>query len=275
MGTHTAKMMKLVVLFACAMAVCSLPVEKKPNDFKAFLPFVSQIVTYTGAIIPTAMSSKHKHSDEFNMLLQTTQSSTDNAAELGVNRMPDPEYTVKVMEEMGKKASTFTGYNPVEMMSDLLGKEGMTEVVLNVTMFETKFPDTVTQGQVEKAEMMLITMGVFGPDSEANKNATENFMGSLSDTQLELIHSLNQNVLDRISDVMVDPKTGQPTELMVNETDKMIRQMEENPYMKLMNILVDGLETNAHQHGERDPLDIFNFMQVGAQKKEVEAQKKE
>merc|ERR1712226_109218 len=231
MGTHTAKMMKLVVLFACAIAVCSLPVEQKPNDFKAFLPFVSQIVTYTGAIIPTAMSSKHKHSDEFNMLLQTTQSSTDNAAELGVNRMPDPEYTVKVMEEMGKKASTFTGYNPVEM-----------------------------------TELMLITMGVFGPDSEANKNATENFMGSLSDHQLELIHTLNQNVLDRITNVIIDPKTGEPTEAMVNETDKMMHQMEENPYMKLMNLMVDSLETQSMQKGNRDPLDLFNFIQVSSKK---------
>merc|ERR1712048_21806 len=214
MGT-TAKMMKLVELFACAMAVCSLPVEKKPNDFKAFLPFVSQIVTYTGAIIPTAMSSKHKHSDEFNMLLQTTQSSTDNAAELGVNRMPDPEYTVKVMEEMGKKASTFTGYNPVEMMSDLLGKEGMTQVVANVTLFENEFPQTVSQNQVELAELMLITMGVFGPDSEA---------------------------------------------------DKMMHQMEENPYMKLMNLMVDSLETQSMQKGNRDPLDLFNFIQVSSKK---------
>jgi len=263
---HTAKMMKLVGLFACAMAVCSLPVEKKPNDFKAFLPFVSQIVTYTGAIIPTAMSSKHKHSDEFNMLLQTTQSSTDNAAELGVNRMPDPEYTVKVMEEMGKKASTFTGYNPVEMMSDLLGKEGMTQVVANVTLFENEFPQTVSQNQVELAELMLITMGVFGPDSEANKNATENFMGSLSDHQLELIHTLNQNVLDRITNVIIDPKTGEPTEAMVNETDKMMHQMEENPYMKLMNLMVDSLETQSMQKGNRDPLDLFNFIQVSSKK---------
>lgn len=116
--------------------------------------------------------------------------------------------------------------------------------------------------------MMLITMGVFGPDSEANKNATENFMGSLSDSQLELIHSLNQNVLDRISGVMVDPTTGEPTLAMVNETDKMIRQMEENPYMKLMNILVDGLESSAQQQGRNDPLEIFNFMEVSAKKKE-------
>merc|ERR1711981_1323755 len=253
--------MRVTIAIAClAAAAMSLPVDKTPNDFKAFLPFVSQIVTYTGAIIPTAMSAKHKHTDEFNMLIQTTQSSTDNAAELGINRMPDPEYTVKVMEEMGKKASTFTGYNPVEMMSDLLGKEGMTQVVANVTLFENEFPQTVSQNQVELAELMLITMGVFGPDSEANKNATENFMASLSDHQLELIHSLNQNVLDRITNVIIDPKTGEPTEAMVNETEKMIHQMEENPYMKMMNLLVDSLETSAKDSGNRDPLDIFNFL---------------
>merc|ERR1712070_1303499 len=124
----------------------------------------------------------------------------------------------------------------------------MTEVVANVTLFESEFPATINQGQVEKAEMMLITMGVFGPDSEANKNATENFMGSLSDVQLELIHSLNQNVLDRISAVMVDPTTGEPTPAFVNETEKM------------MNIMVDSMEKDAQQHGNRDPLEIFNFL---------------
>merc|ERR1712110_1130580 len=102
MGTRTAKMMKLVVLFACAMAVCSLPVENKPNDFKAFLPFVSQIVTYTGAIIPTAMSAKHRHSDEFNMLIQTHSSATDNTTASG-RRLPDPVHTVEQMNQMGKK----------------------------------------------------------------------------------------------------------------------------------------------------------------------------
>merc|ERR1712070_1122386 len=131
----------------------------------------------------------------------------------------------------------------------------MTEVVANVTLFESEFPATINQGQVEKAEMMLITMGVFGPDSEANKNATENFMGSLSDEQLKMIHSLNQNVLDRISAVMVEP-----TPAFVNETEKMIKQMEENPYMKLMNIMVDSMEKDAQQHGNRDPLEIFNFL---------------
>merc|ERR1712048_164166 len=255
----------------CLLAICvaSLPVDKKPNDFKAFLPFVSHIITYTAAVVPTAMSPKHSHSDEFSLLLQTeADGNVTSDSKLPFNRIPDAEHTAAMMEEMGRKASAFTGYNPIEMMSDLLGKDGMTEVVSNVTMFETKFPDTVTQGQVEKAEMMLITMGVFGPDSEANKNATENFMGSLSDVQLELIYSLNQNVLDRITNVIIDPTTGEPTEAMVNETEKMIHQMEENPYMKLMNILVDGLETSAQQQGRNDPLDIFNFMQVSAHKKE-------
>merc|ERR1711981_1177128 len=249
--------MRVTIAIAClAAAAMSLPVDKTPNDFKAFLPFVSQIVTYTGAIIPTAMSAKYKHSDEFNMLIQTHSSKIDGPQ----NRLPNPEHTVELMNKMGQKASVFTGYNPVEMMSDLLGKDGMTEVVANITLFESEFPETVNQNQVELAELMLITMGVFGPDSEANKNATENFMGSLSDVQLELIHSLDQNVLDRISAVMVDPTTGEPTEAMVNETEKMIHQMEENPYMKLMNILVDGLETSAKDSGNRDPLDIFNFL---------------
>jgi len=248
----------LACLALCAVSM-ALPVNKKPNDFKAFLPFVSQIVTYTGAIIPTAMSAKHKHSDEFNMLIQTHSSATNNITATG-KRLPDPVHTVEQMNQMGKKAAMFTGYNPIEMMSDLLGKDGMTEVVANITLFEAEFPDTVNQNQVELAELMLITMGVFGPDSEANKNATQNFMGSLSDHQLELIHSLNENVLDRISNVMVDPATGDPTPALVNETEKMMRQMEENPYMKMINLLVDGLETSAKDSGNRDPLDIFNFL---------------
>merc|ERR1712110_20097 len=240
-----------------AVGVMCIPVDKKPSDFKAFLPFVSQIVTYTAAVVPTAMSAKHKHSDEFQMLIETHASGTADEA---YKRLPDPQHTVKMMKEMGEKAATFTGYNPIEMMSDLLTDQGMTEVVANVTLFESEFPATINQGQVEKAEMMLITMGVFGPDSEANKNATENFMGSLSDEQLKMIHSLNQNVLDRISAVMVDPTTGEPTPAFVNETEKMIKQMEENPYMKLMNIMVDSMEKDAQQHGNRDPLEIFNFL---------------
>merc|ERR1712048_935505 len=183
-GAPETKMRVTIAIACLAAAVMSLPVDKTPNDFKAFLPFVSQIVTYTGAIIPTAMSAKYKHSDEFNMLIQTHSSKIDGPQ----NRLPDPEHTVELMNKMGQKASVFTGYNPVEMMSDLLGKDGMTEVVANITLFESEFPETV------------------------NQNATENFMGSLSDHQLELIHSLNQNVLDRISNVMVDPTTGQPTQ---------------------------------------------------------------
>jgi len=145
------------------------------------------------------------------------------------------------------------------MMEDLLGVDGFKEVIANVTLFEKEFPESVTQEQVEKAEMMVITMGVFGPDSEANKNATDNFMGCLSDRQVELIHSLNQNVLDRVSAVMVDPTTGEPTPAFVQETDKMMKRMEENPYMKLLNVLVDSLD----EQPRREPLgfEAFNFIQ--------------
>lgn len=303
----------VLALICLSSSVTAAPVTKAPEakregDFKAFLPMVSRIVTYTGAIIPTAMSVTHKHTDEFNLLVQTSAEkkhgeefgmllqthdaiSTNNETDTKVaettsnastplaedaaiipspdmpmlRRLPDPEFTIESMREMGQKAATYTGYNPIEMMEDLLGVDGFKEVIENVTLFENEFPQSVTQEQVEKAEMMVITMGVFGPDSEANKNATDNFMGCLSDKQVELIHTLNQNVIDRVLSVIVDPQTGEPTESFVNESNKMIQRMDENPYMKLLNLVVDELD---QQPTRRQPLgmEVFNFIQYNPSK---------
>lgn len=35
------------------------------------------------------------------------------------------------------------GYNPIEFMEDLVGKDGMVEIVDNITKFQLEFPETM------------------------------------------------------------------------------------------------------------------------------------
>ena len=58
--------------------------------------------------------------------------------------------------------------------------------------------------------MMLLTLGVYGPDSEKNVKATEDFMKSLSPKQSELLSKLQHDVLEKVVNVMIGPD-GSPS----------------------------------------------------------------
>merc|ERR1711959_312560 len=135
MGSHThIEMMKVIVAAALLVALsCAAPVDKAASSsekLKTFFPFVSEIVAYTGAVIPTALSKKHKHSHDFEMLVQTSAKSHEDGLS-AFDRAPDAAHTLEEMNGMGEKVQMLVGYNPVEFMTDLLGKEGTVEMIEN------------------------------------------------------------------------------------------------------------------------------------------------
>jgi hypothetical protein len=210
--------------------------EVKAPQLEQFLPFVSQVLTLTGVVFPTAVSPKLKHSQDFQMLVEMGKS--DSTAVSPFQKAPDADQTLEQMQGLGKKMQALVGYNPVGMMEDLLGKEGLREVVSNVTKFANEFPDTVTESQVQDAEMVLLTMGVYGAESTAAENATSRFMNGMNPAQTKLIFDLQHHVLERLMDVMVNPD-GTPTEALVKETEKQLEALESSPMAHITSALVN------------------------------------
>jgi len=240
----------LVVFSVLVLSTFSLPTEKmegKDTKFKHFLPFLSEIVTYTGAIIPTAMAKKHKHSQEFEALLQTHSQAAKNGSD-PFDRTLTSNQTVELMMGMGKKAQQLVGYNPIEFMTDLIGKDGLVQAVDVITQFGDQFPDTVTEKQVQDAEMMVLTLGVYGADSEKNVKATEEFMQELTPKQNELIQKLQHDVIEKVVNAMINAD-GTPTQALIDETEKQLSLMEKSPIFQLLNAAL-GVDAKNN----KDPL---------------------
>jgi hypothetical protein len=224
-------------MLACVavLSVLSIPTEKaqKDNKFKDFLPLVNEIVTYTAAIFPAAMTNKHKHSHEFETLIQTN-SATAKKGGNPFDQQMNTTQTIDMMMEMGNKAQLLVGYNPMQFLVELIGKDELVSTIDLVTKFAAEFPNSVTDDQVQDAEMMLLTLGVYGPDSEKNVKATEDFMKSLTPQQSSLLTSLQHQVLDKIVNVMMNPD-GTPSKALIQETEKQLEQIEKSPVMQLLN----------------------------------------
>jgi len=226
-----------VVAVSCALAIPTAQVPVQPPQITNFLPFVSQILTFTGAVIPSALAPKAKHSRDFQMLVEMGAKSKKENSVSPFEKIPDAQQTLEQMEAFGKKTQALVGYNPVEMMEDLLGKDGVQDVIANVTTFANQFPDTVTEEQVQHAEMVLLTMGVYGADSTAAENSTVTFMNSMSPQQTKLIFDLQHYVLERLMTVMINPD-GTPTETLVHEIEKQMKALEASPVMHITNALL-------------------------------------
>eukprot|EP00301_Raphidiophrys_heterophryoidea_P013251 c2061_g1_i1.p1 GENE.c2061_g1_i1~~c2061_g1_i1.p1 ORF type:complete len:277 (+),score=99.18 c2061_g1_i1:125-832(+) len=210
-----------------------------------FLPLVCEIVTYAAAIVPTALTPRHSHSAQFDALLQTSSLSGHNSTTAYEN-LKSANSTVEEMMGMGRQIEGLLGYNPMDMMTDLIGKDGLVEVVDNITMFSKEFPDTVSEEQVQFAEMMILTLGVFGPDSSANANATEKFLGSLSHTQSDMLFKLQHNVLERLMSVMSNPD-GTPSQKLIDETELQMHKLEKSPVMTVLNGLLGSVTQDSQQ----------------------------
>eukprot|EP00299_Pterocystis_sp_00344_P007889 c2764_g1_i1.p1 GENE.c2764_g1_i1~~c2764_g1_i1.p1 ORF type:complete len:247 (-),score=69.41 c2764_g1_i1:41-781(-) len=222
----------IVLASVLVAAVLALPTASTPKSQMAnFLPLVSEIISFTGAVIPTAMTKKFKHSHDFEALVQ--MSAQSNNAPNPFERVPDGKYTVDMMIAMGDKIKPLVGYNPMDIVTNLLGKDGFAEIVNNVTKFATEFPDTVTEDQVQHAEMVLLTLGVFGPDSAANMNATQSFMQSLTAEQSKMMFDLEHSVLERLMNAMVNAD-GTPSQALVDEMEREMKAMEASPGMHLV-----------------------------------------
>jgi uncharacterized membrane protein YuzA (DUF378 family) len=132
------------------------------GKFKNFLPLVNQVVVYTTAVLPSVKAKKvNKHNNELteSLLVQTlaeAAGSSDEMADLEAS-LPSSETMVNAMVAIGAVMGGSSGFNPIGMMENIVGKSEMEAVVDEMMKFPIRFPDP-TEEQLMAAEQVMLSV---------------------------------------------------------------------------------------------------------------------
>jgi len=207
-------------------ALLAISTNNKSNQqFKNFIPLVSQIVVYSGAILPSVQAKKmNKHNNELSqsILIQSLAGPSSTQAQSDLEKsLPTAEDVVEAMISVGKVMGGSSGFNPVQMMTNLLGKEEMKKVVDEVMKFPVRFPD-FTDEQLLSAEQVILSAGLGFTNQQS---AIDQFLGILSEEQKTMIDSLEKNVIEKLMNSMTLPN-GDPSPALIEEIKSEMREMQ-------------------------------------------------
>lgn len=167
-----------------------------PGKFKNFLPLVNQVIVYTGAVLPGIKASKqHKQVHELSegMLVQTiaeaagsppTQSSLSDLEKY----LPTSADMLDAMTKIGKVMGGNGGFNPIQMMTNIVSENDMKAAIDEVMHFPLRFPD-LTESQLAVAEEVVLSVGLGFTNQE---QAMETFLAAMNDEQRRMITSLQK-----------------------------------------------------------------------------------
>jgi hypothetical protein len=199
--------------------------QKISGRFKNFLPLVNQVVVYTTAVLPALKANKeHKKTHDLSesMFVQTVAEAAGSnpTAELEA-ALPSSGSLLDAMEGVGQLMAGSDGFNPVQMLVDLVGEEDLKEVLDDMMHFPLRFPD-LTDKQLLTAGQMALVAGLGFGDQEAALTA---FVDSLDKEQKDLINKLQKDVMDRLLGSMMLPD-GSPTPRLIEEIKKEMQRMQ-------------------------------------------------
>merc|ERR1712048_1096175 len=253
MGTHThtqtKEMLRAALIFGVVAVCLATPVQNTakvvsmddletqalvvlqkadgPSVFKNFLPLVNHAVVYTSAILPSVKASKeHKHMSELTagVLVQTVNAAANPNTELAEieKYLPTGDDMMTAMIAIGNVIGGSSGFNPIEMMSNVVGKDEMAKVVEDIMKFPLRFPE-LTEAQLMNAEQVMLSIGLGFTDQEA---ALDSFMNILTTEQKDMIDNLSKEVMDKLVNSMSGPN-GEPTPALIEEIKREMRVMEQ------------------------------------------------
>jgi len=127
------------------------------------------------------------------------------------------------MVAIGAVMGGSSGFNPIELMQNVVGKEQMTECVNDMMHFPLRFPDP-TEEEVVAAEQAVLAVGIGFTDQDT---ALNNFLQKLSPEKQQMVQKIQTDVFDKMMGALIDEKTGEPSERMVAEIKKEMHDMEE------------------------------------------------
>lgn len=196
-----------------------------PGVFKNFLPLVNHAVVFAGAVLPSVKAHKeNKHTREFteSMLVQTVASGAGKEESSDVEKfIPTGESMLEAMIAIGNVVGGSSGFNPIQMMSNLVGKKEMEASIDEILHFPLRFPDP-TNEEIALAEQVVLSVGLGFGDQE---DAIQHFINGISKDKREMIEHLEKNVIERVVNAMMLPN-GDPTPALIEEIKSQMREME-------------------------------------------------
>jgi alkylhydroperoxidase/carboxymuconolactone decarboxylase family protein YurZ len=210
---------------AKTQALIAIKADSTTGPFTHLLPLVGQVVIYTGAVLPSVRAFKeHKRNSELSasMLVQTVSDAAGDRFGDVEKFMPTPESMLDAVKKIGKVMGGSSGFNPMTLMTDVVGDEEMKVVIKKIMDFPFKFPD-LTEEQLSTAEQVALAAGL---GFETQEQAVSQFVASLNETQRSMIMDLKTSVFENMMGAIVKPD-GQPTERFVEEIKKQMHDMEQ------------------------------------------------
>jgi len=198
--------------------------NKSSQQFKNFIPLVSQIVVYSGAVLPSVQAKKmNKHNNELSqsILIQSLAGPSNVPQSELEKQLPTSEDVVDAMIAVGKVMGGSSGFNPVQMMTNILGKGEMQKVVDEVMKFPFRFPD-FTDEQLVSAEQVVLSAGLGFSNQQLS---IDQFLTILSEDQKTMINSLEKNVIEKLMNAMTLPN-GDPSPALIEEIKSEMREMQ-------------------------------------------------
>jgi len=195
------------------------------GKFKDFLPLVNQIVVYTSTVLPVVKAKKeHKKNSELteSILVQTVADATGTKISDLEKNLPSAEDMLTAMVAIGNVMGGSSGYNPILMLTNLLGKNETVQMIDELVKFPLRFPDP-SEDQLVAAEQVILSVGLGFGNQETSINS---FLATMTKEQTEMIDSLQKNVIEKAMSAMMTSE-GEPSPALVEEIKRQMREMNQ------------------------------------------------
>jgi hypothetical protein len=212
---------------ASVQALLAIHGSDAPAMFDNFLPLIRQVFVYSGAVLPGLRSKKdHTHNSDLteSTLVQTMADAAGSRppqmSDFEKN-LPTSDDLLSAMTALGNVMGGSSGYNPIQMLSNVVGKEKLVQAIDEVMKFPIHFPD-LTDDQLVVGEEVALSVGLGFINQQ---QAIDKFVQSLNEEQKTMISSLQKNVFDALVNSMQTPD-GKPTPALVEEIKRQMREMQ-------------------------------------------------
>jgi len=136
--------------------------------------------------------------------------------------LPTSEDMLAAMIAIGNVVGGSSGYNPILMLSNIIGKSDTIKMIDEIVKFPLRFPDP-TDEELAAAEQVVLSVGLGFGNQET---AIENFMKTMTKEQEEMIASLEKNVIEKAMSAMMT-SNGEPSQALIEEIKRQMREMQE------------------------------------------------
>jgi hypothetical protein len=187
---------------AQTQALIALNEASLPLKFNQFIPLVNQIVVYSGVVLPGVRAKKeHKLNRELteSLLIETVASAagTNTTVVSDLEKsLPTSKDMLAAMLAIGTVMGGSSGFNPIQIVSNVVGPDNLTDIIQEIMTFPLRFPD-FTEKQFVVAEEVALSVGLGFMDQE---QAIQRFEHALEPQQHDMLVSMQKVTLETMKE---------------------------------------------------------------------------